>query len=67
MKKPLIVQCRKCKKIPEEILEYQKHVTGEDIPPRQYVIEREGTYNRKTGYFYCTDCYLRIGMPLGTA
>ena len=32
-----------------------------------YVRENEGTYNPDTGYFYCTDCYIKIGMPLGTA
>jgi hypothetical protein len=59
--------CVVCKKVPTEINEYQPEMTGENLDPTTYVIRNEGTYNRENGHFYCTDCYIKAGMPLGVA
>ena len=60
--------CKICKtpanKIDEYIIEAKENGYS-DVDT--YVRENEGTYNPDTGYFYCTDCYIKIGMPLGTA
>jgi len=37
------------------------------VTPQQYVEENEGTYNAFSHFFYCTDCYIAVGMPLGIA
>jgi len=35
--------------------------------PSEIVRTEEGTFNPHTKMFYCTDCYFKAGMPLGTA
>lgn len=60
-------KCKGCGKRPDEIDEYVQEAKDKDITPFQYVRENEGTYNMKTKRFYCTNCYIKIGMPLGTA
>lgn len=62
-----IVHCAVCKKMPHEIDEYVKAVRGTTRTPVQYVTSQEGTYNRDSGRFYCTGCYVAIGMPSGKA
>ncbi len=61
------IKCKECGKTPDVIEEYIEMGNEEGIPPKHYVIREEGTLNRKTGFFYCTSCYIKIGMPLGTA
>ena len=60
-------KCKVCGRRPDEIQEYIDEASYERITPEQYMIQEEGTFNPKTGLFYCTDCYIKIGMPLGTA
>ena len=58
--------CFKCKKTPEEILEYQPGEfweEGDFESPSDFVQQEEGTYNPNNGHFACTDCYIKIGMP----
>ncbi len=62
-----ILHCAKCRKTPSELNEYQSDMTGEDIQPDDYVWENEGTLNKDLGLFWCTKCYIEIGMPLGVA
>lgn len=62
-----ICQCKKCGKKPSEIDEYVYEAKNERISPEQYVKENEGTYNPENNMFYCTECYIQLGMPLGTA
>jgi hypothetical protein len=57
------VACFKCGKTPEEIDEYVACAEDEGCTPTQYVIDNEGTLNRETGRFACTDCYVEIGSP----
>ena len=56
--------CRGCGKKPEELPEYvQMAERGEFASPVMAVIQGEGTYNPRTGKFWCTDCYIKAGCP----
>lgn len=59
--------CVGCSKKPNEISEYVDiaAMTGES--PNDYVRKHEGTFNQNNQHFYCTDCYIKAGMPLGKA
>lgn len=59
--------CKICGKKPEELSEYVAEAELEKITPTTYVVLNEGTYNHKTQKFYCTECYIKIGMPNGIA
>lgn len=66
------MHCKECGKKPCELEEYTDMVDDEDgFPgvhtPEDAVRQEEGTFNVETGLFYCTTCYIKIGMPLGTA
>ena len=61
------IHCVGCKKKPEELREYIEMEKEDGLTPSENVIANEGTYNRSTGHFYCTDCYIRLGMPKGKA
>jgi hypothetical protein len=61
------LKCKICGRQPHEIEEYIEYANVENTTPEQAVIEDEGTYNPETGLFYCTDCYIKIGMPSGKA
>mgnify|MGYP006949394450 CR=1 FL=1 len=60
-------RCARCHKTPDQILEYQLAAANEGVTPMQFVIDSEGTYNTENGRFWCTECYLAIGQPLGVA
>lgn len=62
-----MIKCKICGKKPHEIKEYVGLAKENKTTAEQAVIKNEGTYNYKTGLFYCTDCYIKLGMPLGTA
>lgn len=61
------IVCKGCGKSPDEIPEYVLLANELELTPNLAVITEEGTYNRRTGRFYCTDCYIKAGMPLGKA
>lgn len=61
------IRCELCGRKPDEISEYVEAASEEKITPDQYILENEGTYNPINGHFYCTNCYIEIGMPLGMA
>jgi len=61
------MKCKECGKKPSEIDEYVECAKESDCTPDEYVMMEEGTLNRVTGMFYCTSCYVAIGMPLGKA
>ena len=64
----MIIECKCCKKTPEQLSEYVEMVEmGEYATATEAVLDNEGTYNRKTGKFYCTSCYIKAGMPMGVA
>ena len=61
------VRCKGCGEIPENLPEYRYEAFRLNMTPTEYVRREEGTYNPKTGRFYCSRCYIHAGMPLGTA
>ena len=61
-------RCKGCGKTPEQLQEYVDLARdGGYESPEQAVREQEGTFDPATGLFYCTDCYIKAGMPLGKA
>lgn len=66
-KKPTELTCANCGKHPEDIPEYQMMAKGEDLTPTEFVRQEEGTLNKATGLFWCTECYIKLGQPLGKA
>ena len=61
------VRCLECGRRPDQIMEYRRAAVQEDIPPEHYVKANEGTYNREIKKFWCTECYVILGMPEGVA
>lgn len=61
------MKCKVCGKQPHEIEEYVYYAKENEMTPEEFVWQQEGTYNPETQLFYCTECYFRVGMPLGTA
>jgi len=61
-------KCKECGRKASEINEYQELLKNTDYKTIEEVIKNEeGTYNPETNQFYCTMCYIKIGMPLGKA
>ena len=59
------VKCIGCKRKPEEISEYVYIAKAYGITPLEFVKRFEGTFDKfKPNKFYCTDCYIRAGMPV---
>jgi len=61
------MKCKVCGREPKDIDEYIEAADDEEMKPDDYVRAEEGTFNDETELFYCTMCYIEIGMPLGTA
>lgn len=60
--------CVGCDRTPEELDEYDPFVLDDQYPSRTAaVLGEEGTLNPLNGHFWCTDCYIRVGMPTGVA
>lgn len=57
------LSCAVCGKEPSEIGEYRIFAELEEMTPDEYVWAEEGTLNRDTGQFVCSDDYIKIGMP----
>lgn len=55
--------CIGCDKKPEEIDEYVQCGKQNNMTPAQFVRTEEGTFNRRTGDFCCTSCYIKLGQP----
>lgn len=61
-------KCRICGKEPKDIMEYVMLAAAEGYETAEEAVRREeGTYNPETGLFYCTECYIKAGMPSGKA
>lgn len=58
--------CEICRKTPSQLEEYTDAASeeGYEMHPDEYVRSEEGTYNPKENAFFCTECYVKIGMPL---
>lgn len=66
--KPTVCKCKLCGKKPSEIQEYKTLAEAEGYSsPEDAVRGEEGTYNPRTGLFYCTTCYIKAGCPSGMA
>lgn len=64
----IVVRCVCCGKKPEEIAEYRDIARVEGYASAEEAVKRqEGTYNPRNGHFYCTSCYIKVGMPSGIA
>lgn len=61
------MNCLECGLSPEELSEYASPAAEEQMTPAEYVRTQEGTFNSTTDKFWCTPCYIKIGMPLGVA
>lgn len=61
------IVCAICLHRPHDIQEYIDAAVEFDMSTDEYVAREEGTYNKRSRKFYCTACYIRLGMPLGTA
>lgn len=59
--------CCGCHRHPHEIDEYIEMAQLYGITPEEYVRLEEGTYNPDNGHFWCSLCYIQVGMPLGRA
>ena len=59
--------CVGCGKKPEQLEEFAIMGKEYDQTAEEYLIKEEGTLNKENGHFYCTDCYIKAGMPLGRA
>ena len=69
------IKCKCCNKTPSELDYYVNQAIAENKHlkegQRPYtaddIAKGDGTYNPSTGQFYCFSCYIKVGMPLGTA
>lgn len=61
------ISCKCCNKTPDELEEYKYLAERYNSSPRDVAMAEEGTYNPRTGKFYCTECYIKVGMPTGKA
>jgi len=61
------LRCNGCKRTPTQITAYAWFAEGEGLTNDEYVIQEEGTYNRANGHFWCDECYIAAGQPLGVA
>ena len=57
------LHCAGCGKAPAEIAEYVDAALVEQTTPELFVWDDEGTLDRASGAFLCTDCYIKLGMP----
>jgi len=58
--------CPYCNRKPSEIPEYVDAANENEMSPHEYVRMDEGTYHPLTDLFCCTNCYIKVGMPLNT-
>jgi hypothetical protein len=56
--------CIGCNKRPDELEEYIECAGACGMTPDEFVKAEEGTYNPENGHFACTDCYIKMGMPV---
>lgn len=65
--------CVGCGRPPGEIQEYKDMADPDSQGYEGYkdaeeaVRRNEGTFNGENNHFWCTSCYIRVGMPLGVA
>ena len=63
-----MIKCKICGRQPDQIPEYIEYVENGDYKTADDAVRfGEGTFNSNTEKFYCTSCYIKIGMPNGKA
>jgi nitrate reductase cytochrome c-type subunit len=62
-----LYKCKICGCKPCQIMEYVNISDTQKISMTEWIESKENTLNKKSNEFYCTECYIKIGMPLGTA
>ena len=60
------MHCAHCHRPPSSIQEYLLEAQMEECTPEEFVSTIEGTYNPDNELFWCTECYIILGMPKGT-
>lgn len=61
-------RCKGCGKTPEELVEYKMLAEENGYKTAEEAVRNEeGTFNPVTGLFWCTNCYIKAGMPSGKA
>lgn len=64
------LRCVYCAALPEDLAEYddcrdRDETTGEWLESRTAACRREeGTLNSENGHFACSECYIKLGMPV---
>lgn len=53
-----------CGREPRDIGDVVWFAKGEGMLPDDYVRAEEGTLDHESGFFTCTECYLKIGGPV---
>ena len=57
--------CPFCEREPEQISEYKELAEANEYESAEEAVRNEeGTFNCEHNLFCCTDCYIKIGMPL---
>lgn len=63
--KPAI--CAGCGRDPAVIGEYIVQALFENMTEQEFVVRYDRTYIPETGEFLCSSCYVKAGIPNGTA
>lgn len=58
--------CKGCGKFSYEIEEYREMAAVLLMTPEAYVREYETTMDAATLQFFCTECFMKAGMPVRT-
>lgn len=60
-------ECPICGKLASECIPVQVWKGDQGYDSASAMARNDGTYNPYENVFYCTSCYVKIGMPLGVA
>lgn len=64
----MIPRCAGCGMDPNDDRELQLHACSEGYgDARAFIRHEDGTFNKETWRFWCDDCYIKAGEPLGVA
>ena len=62
------LRCNGCKRHPDKISRIDWFAEAEGYSDNaEFVKHAEGTYNPGNGHFWCDECYIKAGVPLGQA
>lgn len=58
--------CKGCSKRPHELEEFREMADIFEMTAEAYIEAHEETFEAQTRRFFCTDCWLKAGMPVRT-